>query len=128
MTAMMAAMRSAPGVVAARQAGAGFGGCMVALVAEEAVEEFAGHVVQDYAARTGLQPAVYPVKAAPGRGFCSDLLAHDLPYGSGVLGARRRFPYRRSAPTGSVHGTGELPSTVSPGARRDRYGNRTCAS
>ena len=69
MTAMMAAMRGAPGVVAARQAGAGFGGCMVALVADEAVEEFGAHVARDYAARTGLQPVVYPVKAAPGAGL-----------------------------------------------------------
>ena len=32
MDAMMAAMLAAPGVIGARQAGAGFGGCMVALV------------------------------------------------------------------------------------------------
>jgi galactokinase len=69
MTAMMAAMRGAPGVVAARQAGAGFGGCLVALVAEDAVAEFAAFVAADYAARTGVQPAVYPVKAAPGAGL-----------------------------------------------------------
>jgi galactokinase len=69
MTAMMAAMRGAPGVVAARQAGAGFGGCLVALVAEAAVAEFAAFVSGDYAARTDVQPAVYPVKAAPGAGL-----------------------------------------------------------
>ena len=40
----MAAMRAAPGVIGARQAGAGFGGCMVAFVEEPAVEEFASFV------------------------------------------------------------------------------------
>ena len=37
MEAMMEAMLSGPGVIGARQAGAGFGGCMVAFVEKEAV-------------------------------------------------------------------------------------------
>jgi galactokinase len=68
MEAMVQAMLAAPGVIGARQAGAGFGGCLVALVREEALEAFARQVQDDYAQKTGIQPQVYPVKAAPGAG------------------------------------------------------------
>jgi galactokinase len=68
MSAMMAAMLNAPGVIGARQAGAGFGGCMVALVRANAVADFTAHVERDYALRTGIQPRAYPVSAAPGAG------------------------------------------------------------
>jgi galactokinase len=68
MEAMMDAMLSGPGVIGARQAGAGFGGCMVAFVEKEAVEIFAGHVWQHYQSATGIEPNVYPVAAAPGAG------------------------------------------------------------
>jgi len=69
MSDMMAAMLSAPGVIGARQAGAGFGGCMVALVREDAVAGFAAHVEADYLRRTGIQPRVYAVSAAAGAGL-----------------------------------------------------------
>jgi galactokinase len=69
MEAMLQAMLAAPGVIAARQAGAGFGGCMVALVEEEQVEAFAKFVEQDYAQRTGIQPYAYPVRPAAGAGL-----------------------------------------------------------
>ena len=69
MSDMMAAMLNAPGVIGARQAGAGFGGCMVALVREDAVAGFAAHVEADYSRRTGIQPRVYAVTAAPGAGI-----------------------------------------------------------
>jgi galactokinase len=68
MEAMRHAMLAAPGVIGARQTGAGFGGCLVALVQEEAVEAFAGQVQEEYARSTGIQPQVYPVMAAPGAG------------------------------------------------------------
>ena len=41
MAAMIEAMPAAPGVIAARQAGGGFGGCMVALVEQADVDAFA---------------------------------------------------------------------------------------
>jgi len=69
MSAMMAAMLSAPGVIGARQAGAGFGGCMVALVREADVAGFAAHVEHDYARRTGIQAGAYAVTASPGAGL-----------------------------------------------------------
>jgi galactokinase len=68
MEAMLDAMRSGPGVVAARQAGAGFGGCMAAFVEEGAVDAFAAHVLQRYEAATGIEAKVYPVAASAGAG------------------------------------------------------------
>jgi galactokinase len=68
MEAMLRAMLSAPGVVAARQAGAGFGGCLVALVLRPQVTAFAHHVTRAYAAESKIEPKVYPVQAAPGAG------------------------------------------------------------
>jgi galactokinase len=68
MEAMLAAMISAPGVIGARQAGAGLGGCMVAFVDTSSVDAFAQHVHKEYAASTGIKPQVYPVQAAAGAG------------------------------------------------------------
>ncbi|HVO43816.1 MAG TPA: hypothetical protein VMT34_14395, partial [Aggregatilineales bacterium] len=65
---MMQAMLTAPGVVGARQAGAGFGGCMVALVEAHQVEAFQAHVQQRYAAHTGMEPHVFMVRASEGAG------------------------------------------------------------
>ncbi len=69
MAAMMDAMEHGAGVVAARQAGAGFGGCMVALVAAPCVEQFVSSVTEGYASKTKVQPSIYPVLAAPGAGL-----------------------------------------------------------
>jgi galactokinase len=66
---MMAAMLAGTGVIGARQAGAGFGGCMVALVEADAVNAFAAAVKSGYAARTGIEPHVYPVKPSAGAGL-----------------------------------------------------------
>lgn len=66
MQAMMASMSTAPGVVAARQAGAGFGGSMVALVKDGFLDLFTEHVARDYQQTTGIRPEVYAVQAAPG--------------------------------------------------------------
>ena len=66
MDAMMRAMTSAPGVIGARQAGAGLGGCLVAFVQENELEAFVDHVRRQYAAESGITPEVYPVCAADG--------------------------------------------------------------
>ena len=68
MGAMVGAMLSAPGVIGARQAGAGFGGCMVALVEADQAGAFARHVERAYAGATGIVPNVYPTEAAAGAG------------------------------------------------------------
>ena len=65
----MQAMLSGPGVIGARQAGAGFGGCMVALVRDEAVASFTAHVEADYRRRTGIEPRGHAVSAAAGAGL-----------------------------------------------------------
>jgi galactokinase len=59
-------MLSAPGVIGARQAGAGFGGCMVALVEADSVDAFSEGVRAAYARSTGIVPEVYAVHAAEG--------------------------------------------------------------
>ena len=69
MHAMMAAMLAAPGVIGARQAGAGFGGCMVAFVEEALVDDFAAAVRTHYSSATGIEPEIYPVTAAAGAGL-----------------------------------------------------------
>ena len=68
MQLMVDAMLRSPGVIGARQAGAGFGGCMVALVERHAVAAFAANVVQTYSATSGVQPGVYSVIASDGAG------------------------------------------------------------
>ena len=69
MEAMIDAMTSAPGVIGARQAGAGFGGCMVAIVARESTPEFAAAVAARYQANTGIDAVIYPVNASAGAGL-----------------------------------------------------------
>jgi galactokinase len=68
MERMHEAMMSAPGVIAARQSGGGFGGCMIAYVESRRVEEFCGHVARSYRAATGIEPAVLATDPSPGAG------------------------------------------------------------
>ena len=69
MQAMMDAMLGAPGIIGARQAGAGFGGCLVALVEAGRVGAFADAVHAAYARRSGIACETYPVEAAAGAGL-----------------------------------------------------------
>ncbi|HEY3439317.1 MAG TPA: galactokinase [Paludibaculum sp.] len=66
MEAMRDAMLAARGVIGARQAGAGFGGCLVAIVEEAEAGAFADAVQQRYWEATQVCPEIYPVQAAPG--------------------------------------------------------------
>ena len=68
MELMMAAMMTAPGVIGARQAGAGFGGCMVALVDAERVGPFADAVDAAYREAGGVEPVIDPVGPGAGAG------------------------------------------------------------
>ena len=72
MALMIEAMLGAPGIIGARQAGAGFGGCMVAFIESDQTENFAGHVAECYALRSGLTPKVYAVQASDGAGLLTD--------------------------------------------------------
>lgn len=64
--AMVEANRNAPGVLGARMAGAGFGGCTVSLVKDEFVEQFLEVVSVEYLGKTGLKPAIYVCTAEDG--------------------------------------------------------------
>lgn len=71
--AMVEAALGAPGVVGARMTGAGFGGCTVNLVHEDAVEEFERIVIARYMqkvdpSRLSSQPRVYVCRAEDGAG------------------------------------------------------------
>ena len=68
MLAMNRAMQQAPGVIGSRQAGAGFGGCMVSFVDAQSTEDFRVSVIETYLNSTGLRAEVYPVRAATGAG------------------------------------------------------------
>ena len=68
MERMFEAMMSGPGVVAARQSGGGFGGCMIAYVQQDTVDAFAAHVREDYRKKTGIEPAVYVTAPSAGAG------------------------------------------------------------
>lgn len=68
MERMMQAMSGAPGVIGARQAGAGFGGCMVALVEQGKTGEFSEFVRRQYLRTTGIESQAYVVRAAAGAG------------------------------------------------------------
>jgi galactokinase len=69
MTAMMRAMTRGPGFIGGRQSGAGFGGCLVAVVEATETQAFVSSVYQSYAAATDLEPAVYPVWAGEAAGL-----------------------------------------------------------
>jgi len=55
-----------PGVLGARMTGAGFGGCTVNLVQEQAAARFQQEVARGYTALTGLEPEIYVCKAEEG--------------------------------------------------------------
>ena len=64
--AMVMAARSVEGVYGARMTGAGFGGCVVSLVAEDAIENFKAVVPQKYRDATGLDATIYVTTASQG--------------------------------------------------------------
>ena len=66
MQAMIEAILDAPGVISGRQAGAGFGGCMVALVKADQVEAFSAQVRKLYQEKTGVAPRIYSTTASAG--------------------------------------------------------------
>jgi galactokinase len=57
-----------PGCYGARMTGAGFGGCAVALVRDDAVDALIDAVAPAYTERTGLTPEIYVCQAAAGSG------------------------------------------------------------
>jgi galactokinase len=64
--AIVAAAMRAPGCLGARMTGAGFGGCGVALVRREALDDFLTRVADDYRERTGLEASLYACEPSAG--------------------------------------------------------------
>jgi galactokinase len=56
----------ADGVFGSRLTGAGFGGCAVSLVAQDAVEGFKAYVSREYEKATGISPEIYVCRAEDG--------------------------------------------------------------
>jgi len=63
---MVACARRAPGCLGARMTGAGFGGCVVALVRVPTVGEFVASVGASYESETSLTPNIHSCRAANG--------------------------------------------------------------
>lgn len=57
------------GVVGARLTGAGWGGCIIALVHKDAVTDFQNHVAARYLQETGKEASIFPCQAGPGAGL-----------------------------------------------------------
>jgi galactokinase len=66
--ALIELANAAPGTVGARLTGAGWGGCIVALVHEESAPAFAQALVSGYHTRTGLNAQVFLCHSAAGAG------------------------------------------------------------
>lgn len=64
--AMVEIARQHPACHGARMTGAGFGGCALALVAQEAASDFAEFTAKRYQQATGLEPSVYLTQACEG--------------------------------------------------------------
>jgi galactokinase len=66
---LIQAARTVDGCAGARLTGAGWGGCIVAVVHSDAVSEFETHVQAHYQAETGRTAAIFPCQAGPGAGL-----------------------------------------------------------
>ena len=65
---LLVSLAAASGAYGARLTGAGFGGCIVALVAATESERMVASVVARYRAETGLEAVAFPVRAVDGAG------------------------------------------------------------
>jgi galactokinase len=58
------------GVVGARLTGAGLGGCIVAVVHQDAVSDFEAHVCNRFQAQLGRETTIFACQSGPGAGEC----------------------------------------------------------
>ena len=65
---LVSAAREVEGVAGARLTGAGWGGCIVALVRSDAVSGFEAHVARRYRDQTGRTAGIFACRAGPGAG------------------------------------------------------------
>lgn len=68
---LVQAARQVDGVLGARLTGAGLGGCIVAVVHQDAVSDFEAYVSQQYQAKAGRPTHIFACQAGPGAGECS---------------------------------------------------------
>lgn len=68
MEQMYSAMSTGPGCIGCRQVGAGFGGCMIAIVDSKEINAFQEYVSNRYFAASKIRPEIYIVQPAPGSG------------------------------------------------------------
>ena len=67
--ALTVAARQIDGVAGARLTGAGWGGCVIALVPDGQVDEFTAHVGRVYTRASGREATIFPCQAGPGAGL-----------------------------------------------------------
>ena len=67
---LVQAAREVDGVVGARLTGAGWGGCIVAVVHDDAVLEFKAHVSSRYRAEMGRPTTIFACRTTPGASEC----------------------------------------------------------
>ena len=70
--ALVEAARAVEGTVGARLTGAGWGGCIVALVRQEAVADFEAQVSRRYREQTGRETTIFACRAGGGAGQISN--------------------------------------------------------
>ncbi len=63
---LVAESRKIPGVIGSRMTGAGFGGCTVSLVSDEAIDQMISEVGKQYLAKTGLKADFYVAEIGNG--------------------------------------------------------------
>lgn len=69
MDLMVKIAQNQPGCFGARMTGGGFGGCAVALVEQDNVDDFIKNMMKLYQEKTGLNPRIYTSYASEGTGF-----------------------------------------------------------
>lgn len=69
MNQIVAIAQAQPGCYGARMTGGGFGGCAIALVAEDQLKDFQEAVIREYLEKTGLTASVYVTLPANGTDF-----------------------------------------------------------
>ncbi len=69
---MVEIARQQPGCLGARLTGAGFGGCTVNLVRDDAVDAFVADVAREYHARVKIAPQIYVCRAVDGASVISE--------------------------------------------------------
>ncbi|MBE9471970.1 MAG: galactokinase [Chloroflexi bacterium] len=74
---LVEAARGVEGTAGARLTGAGWGGCIVALVRQEAVPDFTTEVPRRYREQTGREPAIFVCRARGGAGLVFPQLASE---------------------------------------------------